>query len=1510
METLLKRSLHTIRILKENEKAANEPIAVVGMACRFPGGCTTPEKFWNFLKEKGDGVTNIPSERWDIDEFYDPTPGTPGKMYIRQAGFLQEDVGKFDARFFRISPLEASEMDPQQRILLELSWEALERAGQNIEQLKDSNTGVFIGIIGSDYSRLPRDPEKVNPYRGTGSIPSIASGRIAHVLGFHGPALSVDTTCSSSLVSFQLACENLKKGKCDMALAGGVNMMLSPFPMISLCMMNALSEDGRCKPFDAAGKGYGRAEGGAIVVLKRLSTAQKEGDSILAVIRSTAVNHDGSSSGLTVPNGNAQRELIRGALADAEISGDDVNYLEAHGTGTSLGDPIEIKAVAESLGKDRSPNNPLIIGSVKGNLGHLEGAAGICGLVKVILCLQHKEIPPNINLNTPNPMISLDKIPATVPLEMTPWQPVDGKARIAGVSSFGFSGTNAHVILSEGPQSEKEAVSQEKSFPSLSILTLSAKNDWAFDKLINAYKAHLQACPDIHIADLCHTANACRSHFAQRVAFIAKDTEEMRDQLNEFAAGRKNEHIFSGITHGETGSKKVAFLFMGSADNITRELYDRFPSFRQQLEQCTSLFEPYIKCSLLKWLYPETTDKPSAYPSGVKEACLFSIEYAISTLLQSLGIMPAAVWGQKTEENYAAACAAGILSLETAVPLVLKQYDQLSSNLCQPPQCRFIASDLGKAVRKPTLINPTYWKQSFDSPLEIEKLTAELSQQGYSFLLVMGLTSNPLPQIEGQTRILKIQDSWETLIQSLAELYCAGTDINWENFFDWTDKPSKILLPTYPFERKHYWSPLKPVASQMTGVEPIVPLSDHNLPPLEERAVFSPLNGKRFEYCYDLSLNNLPEVKDTHGVFHVGYYQELLFKAVRRTFNTTSYLVKEKSFVNALILSESEETTVHLILEPDNDRDVVFKFYSQIGEQNQWDLHVKGVIELNNALEISELSPEMRDEIKARCAENCSGLVFYHQLQKRGINLGPAVQWVEEIWYKEGEVLAKFRKASKGEKSNAYALQLHPGIFDACAQIFHSALWNDIPEDMKFMVVKWADFAYLNVPDDNEMWCHVVLDKEGVPDGFIRGQFNLFNSDGKQIAATKTNQMKGLRGFNVRELKKIRENAKSQQRGVNKALEEKLKQASLEQKEAILTPYLQEVTAKVLDIPLSEVNVIDSLIDMGMDSMTGLMFKTTVEHDIDIDIPIEDIIQGPSLSELAHNIAVLMPGVDRQDTTRLITQAPLSHNNELWFLHHKVNPAAKVRLFCLPYGGGGASLYRLWQESLPEFIEVCPIQLPHRENRLKERPINNINEMTNSLAEVIQSKLDIPFALYGHSMGALIAFRLAYQLQKQSEFKPLHLFVGGFTSPLIYPNPLLEKTLSRLNALGVKRLPDPEQVNDMSEEQLKVFADSLSGLKKLSEEERALRKMLLPIFVGDLQLVQSYQPQKEATFNIPMTAFHGEKDELVTENEMRAWKDLTSGTFNLHVVPGDHLFLHKDQSQVRLLELIAEKLDV
>ncbi|HEX9784372.1 MAG TPA: polyketide synthase, partial [Opitutaceae bacterium] len=434
--------------LETERRMRSEPVAIVGIGCRFAGGVDSTEAFFNLLRNGVDTIRDIPRERWDVDEYFDPDPNAEGKMYTRHGGFLDQ-VDQFDANFFGISGREAITLDPQQRLLLEIAWEALENAGIVATSLRGGRTGVFVSSMNSDYLQITHEAKAVDVHTSTGTMAAVAAGRLAYVLGLHGPAMVVDTACSSSLVAVHLACQSLRSRECDLALSGGVNLMLAPYMMIVECTTRMLAPDGRCKTFDAAANGFGRGEGGGVVVLKRLCDAQADGDSIIAVIRGSAVNHDGRSSGLAVPNGLAQEAVIRDALKDSRVEPADIDYVEAHGTGTNLGDPIEIGALQAVFGRGRTADSPLLVGSVKTNLGHLEWAAGIAGLIKTAAALQHSEIPPHINLTTLNPHIAWETMNLKVPTRHQAW-PRNG-SRLAGVSAFGIGGTNSHVILEEAP---------------------------------------------------------------------------------------------------------------------------------------------------------------------------------------------------------------------------------------------------------------------------------------------------------------------------------------------------------------------------------------------------------------------------------------------------------------------------------------------------------------------------------------------------------------------------------------------------------------------------------------------------------------------------------------------------------------------------------------------------------------------------------------------------------------------------------------------------------------------------------------------------------------------------------------------------------------------------------------------------------------------------------------------------------------------------------------------------
>jgi acyl transferase domain-containing protein/acyl carrier protein len=516
-------------------RARREPVAVVGIGCRFPGGVDDLDAFWRMLRDGVDAITDVPPDRWDVAAYYDPDPDVPGRTSTRWGGFLR-NVDLFDARFFGITPREAATMDPQQRLLLEVAWEALEHAGQAPDRLARSRAGVFVGCSGSDYRQVQsraNDPAVIDAYALTGTALNAVAGRLSYALGLQGPSLIVDTACSSSMVAVHLACQSLRAGECRLALAGGVNLNLVPDGTIAASRAHMMAADGRCKAFDAAADGFVRSEGCGLVVLKRLSDAQADGDTILALIRGSAVNQDGPSSGFTVPSGLSQEALIRDALEAAEVAPADIGYVEAHGTGTALGDPIEVGALAAALGEGRPTGRPLLVGSVKTNLGHAEAAAGIAGLVKAVLVLQHAEIPPHLHLRTINPEIAEADLPIRIPTAPTPW-PVGGE-RIAGVSSFGASGTNAHVVLEAAPESVPASVAAEVP----GLLPLSARTGTALRTLAGRLARFLQETPDVSLAAVCHTLAVGRAALEERAALVASSTAEAADLLAAFAAGHQ-----------------------------------------------------------------------------------------------------------------------------------------------------------------------------------------------------------------------------------------------------------------------------------------------------------------------------------------------------------------------------------------------------------------------------------------------------------------------------------------------------------------------------------------------------------------------------------------------------------------------------------------------------------------------------------------------------------------------------------------------------------------------------------------------------------------------------------------------------------------------------------------------------------------------------------------------------------------------------------------------------------
>lgn len=667
----LKRAIVAIRDLRRKvqqlESDSREPIAIIGSACRLPGGANTPEAFWELLRGGVDATREVPADRWNLDELYDPDPDAPGKMYTRRGGFLSEGVDRFDAAFFGISPREAATMDPIQRLLLELSWESLERAGIAPMSLYGSSTGVFVGVTGSDYNEIQNHGETledIDSYRGTGWAPCVTGGRISYVLGLQGPNVALDTACSSSLTAVTLAVESLRSGACEMAIAGGAHLVLAAESTIYLCRMRALSASGRCHTFDAAADGYARGEGAVVLLLKRLSHAQRDGDPVLAVIRGAAVNHDGRSSGLTVPNPAAQRAVIEAALRNAGLSSEAIDYVEAHGTGTPLGDPIELRALAEALGRGRSTETPLLVGSVKTNFGHLEAAAGAAGLLKLVLSLQHGELPPHLNCDNPTPHVDWDRIPIRVNRELRSWPSTD-RTPVAGVSAFGFSGTNAHVIVERAP--EQEAV--ERVEHPAELIVVSGQSPSAARESAHRYAQILASADAPSLADVALTSLLGRTHFASRSYAVAATREEMRERLAAIARGEALPEIGAAEP---AGPGRVAFLFTGQGSQspgMGKELFDASPTARAVLERCDEIVRPHLDRSLIDLLVREE-DPEILKRTEYAQPALFALEYAVASLWRHWGIEPAYLVGHSLGE-YVAATVAGVMTLEEVLPLVV-----------------------------------------------------------------------------------------------------------------------------------------------------------------------------------------------------------------------------------------------------------------------------------------------------------------------------------------------------------------------------------------------------------------------------------------------------------------------------------------------------------------------------------------------------------------------------------------------------------------------------------------------------------------------------------------------------------------------------------------------------------------------------------------------------------------------------------------------------------------------
>ncbi|MFD6397503.1 thioester reductase domain-containing protein [Nocardia sp. NPDC060249] len=859
-DDIVRRALIELRTTKRELAQArarlSEPVAVVGIGCRFPGGVSGADEFWELLVSGASGIGVVPADRWSVEDVFDADPGVAGRTYSRHGGFLA-GVQEFDAALFGVSPREAATMDPQHRLMLEVAWQALEHAGIAPDSLRGSSTGVFVGMASGDYAQLGLSAgglAGVDAYAATGNSSNFGANRLSYTLGLQGPSVVVDTACSSSLVALHLGCASVRSGESDVVLVGGVNVMSSPVTTVALSKGRMLSASGQCHTFDAAADGYVRGEGCGVVVLKRLSAALSDGDRVLAVVRGSAVNQDGKSSGVTVPNGRAQQEVVRAALGAAGVSGSEVGYVEAHGTGTPLGDPIEVRALAAVFGPDRGPDDPLVIGSVKTNIGHLEAAAGIAALIKTVMVLERGVIPPHRNLVALNPHVDWSTIPVRVATATTPWTRTD---RVAGVSSFGFGGTNAHAVLGVAP-----ARADSDATPSGARICVAVKVSGNSAGAVRESAALLADFvtrrPEIDPVQVARAANVGRADLPDRAAVIARTRAELLEGLRVLAEAQVDANVLA--PEHVSGAPRTAFVVGGDIAALGAIL-DGVYGFDPAVTAAVDSIVEATDFPLSVLLEDRAEHRAQLADPAIGRLADYVVAVAVGLWWRARAVEPEVIVGHGFG-RYAAAALAGVFSVIDGARIVTAKAgapDTQTMELCAgmtfaAPRIDLLLSD-DRDLDAARFTTPGLWAQWSCAPGEFKPAALEIVARGIDTVIDLGVGTllAAFDDVEhGGPRIatLDSDDPKRAMVRAVAALWRAGTAIDWKAA---TPRPAEpITVPHYPFQRERYWidagsastplvsRPLRPrfvaLASGGLVAETIVSVAD--LPFLGEHMVF------------------------------------------------------------------------------------------------------------------------------------------------------------------------------------------------------------------------------------------------------------------------------------------------------------------------------------------------------------------------------------------------------------------------------------------------------------------------------------------------------------------------------------------------------------------------------------------------------------------------------------------------------------------------------------------------
>lgn len=1546
---------------------ANEPIAIVGLSCRFPGA-PNPEAFWNVLVNEKDMVSDIPESRIAINRIFDTDKDAEGKTNQKQGAYL-ENIHYFDPFFFNTSPKEAIEMHPSQKLMLELAWESIERSNISYQKIRGSNTGVYIGHIWNDFEHFRKERgAAINSFSAIGQSANIIASRISYFLGLRGPSFVLDTGCSSSLVAMALGIQSLRNKTIDLCFTGGINHILNPEQYVYLGKFGGLSSKGRCSAFDAEADGFVRAEGAGLIIMKRLSDAIRDNDRIYTIVRGFGMNNNGFNENMPATSVTGQMEVLKEAYKDACLSYKDLHYVETHGTGTKVGDPSEVVALGKLMQNDRTPGFELRIGSVKTNFGHTEAAAGMAGLFKVIMSMQHGLLPKTLHFETPNPSIKFDEYPVKVQDKTTPWPTHNGETFKAGVSSFGWGGTNVHLVLEE--YRLDTAVSPQPSHSlSMFALPVSARSQKALISYLSAYKDFLDDKTDPQkLFHICKNASLLRPHFEYRALITGENTEELKVAIAEAIANESLE-----ATKTQPGDKTV-FVFPGQGSQwlgMGKQFYQTERVFQEAIDACELAFAPYVDWSLKAELFASEADS-QLKKINVIQPSICAVQIALGRLWLSWGIVPDAIVGHSMGE-VAAAHIAGILSLNDAARIICtrsklmsrlsgsggamaltelgledaqKMVEKYESKICIAVQnspkstvfagdkptiekllveleqnnlfCRMVKVDVAShssqmdpvkeelrtalqqitpnaaiypfhstvraALMTGTEMNADYWVENLRNTVQFSTIVRRLAETGHSAFIEVSphpvLVNAINENISNEDRDFEVFSSLHRekpeqfeFYSNLQRLYAFGITPKWDCVYP-SEPIVTVDLPHYPFQRENYELERRLVQTQ-TGSD--------NVHPLLGKPMVLAGSDNIFYWENSLSLQSLPLLNghqvNGKAVLPAAAYLEMVATASTTVFDNNRTIMENVIFHKSIIIDEKQAIALQLKVEKLEDHLAVFQIFSKIAnDTGNWELNCSGLLTIEILRQVSIL--EMPTNLgKAIYPE------FYTNFKKIGVTYDDLFQNVELINITNDVISAKVQLNQQALKAGK-KFTLNPILLDQLMQpAFASYLkQNTITTQQSAFVGSVKKFSTFGTISSDQVLIIEIFVHDFINDS--NNRVNSFSAKIKGFAAESGElkvQLDGVQcsiidlGVPLEE----NDNTTNADHWFNQMLE-----AVDGERKAIIQSQIIQKVAKLIKAPEAKINPGMSFKGLGIDSIMAVQLRSILEKEFKVKFAVADFWKYPSVKAFSIYIDILVyANLDALKAAS--TTPPQNIRKDLVTLSDV--PNARMRLVCFHDAGGSSSLFDDWNKLLGSEYEVICVQLPGRDDRLDEKPQRSfeafVQEYLPKLRDTLQGK---PFALFGHSMGGLLAFEVARRLQNQYQMSASTLVITG--TPCLkgyvntFVNSIIESNYS--DAQLVKLLPSADKI-DLSND---------------------FHRQLIQTLRADFELIHSYHYADFPKLTSNIVAFAATEDDRVHPSDVEKWILETSGNYRLEVRTGGHNFVYHDKEFI--CSLLKEEMSV